>query len=86
MAVAVPVSSLRKGPGGDHVFVLDTDESGQTRARLRQVQAGPVVGDFVMILEGLGAGERVAASGSFKLREAALVHVADEAVVTATTR
>jgi membrane fusion protein (multidrug efflux system) len=85
-AVAVPVSSLRKGPGGDHVFVLDTDESGQTRAHLRQVQAGPVLGDFVMILEGLGAGERVAASGSFKLREAALVHVADEAVATATTR
>ena len=29
-AVAVPVSALRKGPGGDHVFVID---SGQERRR-----------------------------------------------------
>jgi membrane fusion protein (multidrug efflux system) len=74
--VVVPVSALRKGPAGDHVFVLETAEEGRTRARLRPVQAGPVLGDEVVVLSGLTAGERVAASGSFKLRDAALVSVA----------
>ena len=77
-AVAVPVSALRKGPGGDVVFVL-TEEEGQVRAHERRVQAGPVLEDEVIILAGLEAGERVAASGSFKLREGLLVHIADGA-------
>jgi membrane fusion protein (multidrug efflux system) len=82
-AVVVPVSALRKGPGGDHVFVIAPDKEGKTRAHLRRVQSGPMLGDEVLILEGLTAGERVATSGSFKLREAALVAVAgDSAVAT----
>jgi membrane fusion protein (multidrug efflux system) len=76
-AVAVPVSALRKGPAGDHVFVLAADEEGRTRAHLRPVVGGTVLGDQVLILEGLAAGEQVAARGSFKLREAALVVVAE---------
>jgi membrane fusion protein (multidrug efflux system) len=76
-AVVVPASALRKGPGGDHVFVLASDENGKTRAHTRLVQAGPILGDEVLILEGLAAGERVAASGSFKLREAVLVAVGE---------
>jgi membrane fusion protein (multidrug efflux system) len=76
-AVVVPVSALRKGPAGDHVFVLAADGPDRTRARVRNVRAGAVLGDEVVILEGLDAGERVAASGSFKLREAVLVAVAD---------
>jgi membrane fusion protein (multidrug efflux system) len=74
-AVVVPVSALRKGPGGDYVYVLET-AGGATRSHIRQVQPGPVLGDEVIILEGLTSGEQVAASGSFKLREGALVHVA----------
>jgi len=74
-AVAIPASALRKGPGGDHVFVLAQDESGKTRAHLRQVQVDAMLGDEVVISHGLAAGERVAASGSFKLREAVLVAV-----------
>lgn len=76
-AVVVPVSALRKGPAGDHVFVIAPGQDGQTRASLRQVRSGDVIGDEVVILEGLEAGEQVATSGSFKLREGALVHVAD---------
>ena len=72
----MPVSALRKGPGGDHVFVLADDEHGRTRARLRPVSAGPVLGDEIVVLDGLAVGEQVAASGSFKLREAALVTIA----------
>ncbi len=74
-AVAVPASALRKGPGGDHVFVIAPTKDGKTRAHIRQVQSGPVLGDEVVILEGLSAGERVATSGSFKLRDAVLVAV-----------
>ena len=77
-AVVVPVSALRKGPGGDHVFVLAADSAGGTRARVRHVRAGEVLGDEVVILDGLAAGERVAASGSFKLREDVLVAVAGD--------
>ncbi len=77
-AVVVPVTALRKGPGGDHVFVL-AEVDGQTRAQLRSVTSGPVTGDSAVILSGLEAGERVAASGSFKLREGVLVHVSDGA-------
>jgi membrane fusion protein (multidrug efflux system) len=81
--VIVPASALRKGPAGDHVFVLSGEE-GATRAHVRPVQAGPALGDSVVILQGLQAGEQVAASGSFKLREGALVHIAtNEAAATA---
>jgi len=74
-AVAIPVSALRKGPGGDHVFILAKAQDGKLRAHERQVQAGAVLGDEVVILEGLAAGEQVATSGSFKLRESVLVAI-----------
>ena len=72
-AVAIPVSALRKGPGGDHVFVIAADSAGQTRAHVQAVRAGPVVENEVLILSGLTPGQQVAAAGSFKLREAVLV-------------
>ena len=75
MATAVPASAVRKGPAGDHVFVVVADEQGQTRARLRQVKVDAMAGDEAVISKGLSPGEHVAASGSFKLREAALVSV-----------
>jgi membrane fusion protein (multidrug efflux system) len=78
MAVAVPASALRKGPEGDHVFVLGPGKDGKTRSQIRAVTAGPVVGDDILILDGLKAGEQVAASGSFKLREAALVVITSD--------
>jgi membrane fusion protein (multidrug efflux system) len=77
--IAIPASALRKGPGGDHVFVISPDEKGNPRAHVRPVRGGPMVGDSVIVLSGLAAGDRVAASGSFKLREAVLVAVANDA-------
>jgi len=82
-AVVVPLSALRKGPGGDHVFVLTAGADGELRAHARPVQTGPVVGDHVVILDGVIAGEQVAASGSFKLREGALVMVTPAAAASA---
>ena len=81
-AVAVPVSALRKGPDGDHVFVIAADEHGKDRAHLRPVQAGEVLGDEVLILEGVKPGERVAASGAFKLREGVLVSLASDSAAS----
>jgi len=74
-AVAVPASALRKGPGGDHVFVIGPAKDGKPRAQLRSVESGPVLGDYIVILKGLAPGERVATSGSFKLREGVLVKI-----------
>ena len=55
-AVAIPVSALRKGPGGDHVFVIAPDKEGKTRAHVRQVVGGAVLGDEVV--DPLGARRR----------------------------
>jgi membrane fusion protein, multidrug efflux system len=72
-AVAVPVNALRKGPEGDHVFVIAAGKDGKPRAYARTVESGPVVAGNIVIEDGLRAGEQVAASGSFKLREGVLV-------------
>lgn len=73
--VAVPVSALRKGPGGDQVFVIAPDKNGGTRVHARQVESSTMFGDEIVLLSGLTAGEQVAAVGSFKLRDGVLVAV-----------
>ena len=78
MAIAIPVSALRKGPGGDQVFVIQPDEHGKTRAHARLVESGTMLGDEVVIHAGLSANEMVAAAGSFKLRDGVLVAIAGE--------
>ena len=73
--VVIPVNALRKGPGGDHVFVVDAGEPGKRRAHQRTVVSGAVLGDEIVIESGIEVGEEVAATGSFKLREGVLVMV-----------
>lgn len=77
--VAIPVTALRRGPAGDHVFVVQPDEQGNLRAQVRGVRTGAMLGAEILVREGLDAGERVAASGSFKLREGVLVVVQEDA-------
>ena len=74
--ITVPATSLRKGPSGDHVFVISADDQGKPRAHMRMVQSGALLGDEILIYSGLTVGEQVAASGSFKLREGALLTIA----------
>jgi len=76
-AVAVPMNALRKGPDGDFVFIIEPDQHGRFRARLRTVRSGAVLGDEIAIYEGLSPGKQIAAAGSFKLRENALVALAN---------
>jgi membrane fusion protein, multidrug efflux system len=75
LAVTIPASALRKGPGGDYVFVVAQDKDGKARAQFRHVQVDTLAGDEVVLRDGLTAGEQVASSGSFKLRDAVLVAV-----------
>jgi membrane fusion protein (multidrug efflux system) len=75
---AIPASALRKGPAGDHVFVIAPDSTGKPRAQSRAVQMAGLIGDTVLIMNGLKPGEQVAASGSFKLREGLLVSTAEQ--------
>lgn len=75
-AVVVPVSAVRKGPQGDHVFLLSKDKEGKLRAHERAVRSGEVLGDSILIYDGVAAGDLVATSGSFKLRDAVLVMLA----------
>ncbi|HKB05851.1 MAG TPA: efflux RND transporter periplasmic adaptor subunit [Gemmataceae bacterium] len=77
-AVAAPASAMRKGPQGDHVFIIAPGPDGKPRAKMRTVETGTVVGDDVLIVKGLAVGEQVAASGSFKLRDGVLVAVAGD--------
>ena len=77
LAVAIPASALRKGPGGDFIFVVEADTDGRARARIREVEVEALDGDDVVIRRGLSAGEQVAASGSFKLRDQVLVAITD---------
>lgn len=85
-AVVIPASALRRGPTGDHVFVLATDQGGTPRAHVRPVKVGALLGDEVVVEAGLAAGERVAASGSFKLRDAAAVAIANNPDLVAGTQ
>lgn len=73
--VVVPVTAIRRGPSGDHVFVIANDEKGVPRAKLRAVTSGAFLGNDAIVLSGLEAGERVAASGSFKLMEGMMVNL-----------
>jgi membrane fusion protein (multidrug efflux system) len=75
--VAIPVSALRKGPGGDQVFIIAPSNDGRTRVHTRQVEIGPMFGDEIVIYAGLTVGEHIAAVGSFKLRDGILVAVAE---------
>lgn len=65
--VVVPVSALRRGPGGDYLWCLETAPDGALRAKNRSVVTGAVLGDEIVVVRGIEVGERVAALGSFKI-------------------
>lgn len=83
--VTVPATALRYDASGNHVYVIrDVDTKGdngaagkkELRAAKRAVTPGAQHDAWVVISEGLAAGERVAANGSYKLRDGMLVNVA----------
>ena len=75
--LVVPIAAVvrsPKTPGGFAVFVLDGDGD-RAPARLHEVRLGEVVGNGVIVMEGIAAGQRVVTRG------ATLLHDGDEALV-----
>ncbi len=74
--LAIPATAVLYAPYGDSVFVIEEKKDvagakpGQGTLVLRQqfIRLGPARGDFVPVVSGLKAGERVVTSGVFKLR------------------
>ena len=77
--VSLPASAVSYAPYGDSVFIV-TDikgENGQTYRGVRQqfVKLGGTRGDQIAITSGVNAGDEVATSGVFKLRNGVAVVV-----------
>jgi membrane fusion protein (multidrug efflux system) len=78
--LVVPATAVLHAPYGDSVFVI-ADEAGDKaasrgkQARLTTVRLGETRGDFVAVTQGLEAGQTIASSGVFKLRNGSPVVV-----------
>ena len=86
--IQVPASAIRYDAMGANVYVLNPSEEGADapeRASRRAVELGSENDQKVLVLSGLNAGERVAANGSFKLRENILVNAVVTDAVLQTT-
>jgi membrane fusion protein (multidrug efflux system) len=77
--IALPASAISYAPYGDSVFVIEDVKGpkGETYRGVRQqfVKLGSARGDQVAVLSGVKAGEEVATSGVFKLRNGVAIHV-----------
>jgi membrane fusion protein (multidrug efflux system) len=76
-AAVVPVTAVRRDAFGARVFALVPAEEGaggDERAVLRNVEIGEQLGTEVVVLSGLAPGDRIAATGAFKLRDGVLVN------------
>lgn len=75
--VAVPVTAIVYAPFGDSVYVVE-QKDGKTIARQQFVRLGASRGDYVAIVDGIGAGTRVVSAGAFKLKNNTLIALDDE--------
>jgi membrane fusion protein (multidrug efflux system) len=78
----IPATAVMYAPYGDSVFAIEPRKDEKTGkeglvARQKFVRLGDRRGDFVAVVSGLDAGERVVASGAFKLRNGMTVAVND---------
>ncbi len=87
-ALIIPATAVAYAPYGDSVYVVETpkdEESGPAGPKLRQafVRLGDARGDFVEVTKGVEAGQEVASSGLFKLRNGMAVKVDNKLAPTA---
>ncbi|MFK7893400.1 MAG: efflux RND transporter periplasmic adaptor subunit [Granulosicoccus sp.] len=73
--LVIPISSVSFATYGDSVFVLETADNDQLKARQQFVQLGERRGDFVEVTKGLEEGQQIALDGVFKLRNGAAVQI-----------
>lgn len=71
--LVIPATAVLHAPYGDSVFVVSDTKDDKTGAEFKQVRMttvrlGETRGDFVAVTDGLQAGQVVATSGVFKLR------------------
>ncbi|MGB0413873.1 MAG: efflux RND transporter periplasmic adaptor subunit [Coraliomargarita sp.] len=77
--MAVPASSVLYASFGNSIYTVTPSEDGETYAANQKfVKLGERRGDFVEVLEGLEANERVVTDGAFKLYPGANVILQDE--------
>ena len=81
--LAIPATAIAYAPYGDSVFVIEKKKdpkSGKESQVIRQqfIRTGETRGDFVTVTQGLKAGEIVASSGVFKLRNGMPVVINNE--------
>ena len=74
-ALIIPTTSVLSAPYGDSVYIIEssTNAAGGLVARQQFIRTGRSRGDFVSVEAGLKAGDKVASSGLFKLRNGARV-------------
>jgi membrane fusion protein (multidrug efflux system) len=78
--LVVPATAVLHAPYGDSVFVVNDvkdEKSGKTvqQVQMTTVRLGDTRGDFVAVTDGLKAGQLIATSGVFKLRNGASVAI-----------
>ena len=75
----IPATAVMHAPFGDAVFVIEEGEAdGATKplvVRQQQVHLGARQGDYVMVSEGVKAGDRIVSAGVFRLRSGAGVTI-----------
>lgn len=69
--ITVPERAVTQGQNGSVVYVVDDD----SKARIREVELGPVSDGRQILLSGLDAGDRYIVSGLVNLRDGAAVNV-----------
>jgi RND family efflux transporter MFP subunit len=81
--LTVPVTSVTRINGQWFAFVAEPGEGGKGLvARQRQVELGPVVGNFYTVRSGLKPGEKLIAAGIQKVRDGAPVQPAAKSGAT----
>lgn len=84
--VAIPATAVRRSSFADQVFVIVPGKTPEElRAKQRFIKLGAAIGDSVIVLDGLKPGEQIAATGSFKLHDGALVMKAEPKTASATS-
>jgi membrane fusion protein (multidrug efflux system) len=76
----IPATAVLYAPFGDSVFVIEEkkdEKSGKLELILRQqfVRLGKARGDYVSVVSGLTAGQRIVSTGAFKLRNGSVVSI-----------
>jgi membrane fusion protein (multidrug efflux system) len=80
-ALMLPATAIRRDNFGSYVYRLAAanDGRGEIRAVRQRISVGDTVGDEVLVLSGIEAGQRFAANGAYKLRDGLLVLIAEQA-------